>query len=67
VETNAGIRFDLSSSPDKWEFCQFEEAAVEPPIDVGVPTGRTLYNQANMTIHTVPSPYSTYQWTPPEA
>jgi hypothetical protein len=48
-----GIRFDLATNPDLWAFCQFEEAAIEPPVDVGVPTGRELYNQLNMTIHTV--------------
>jgi hypothetical protein len=50
---DAGIRFDLSSNPDLWAFCQFEETAIEPPVDVGVPTGRQLYNQASMMIHTV--------------
>jgi hypothetical protein len=52
-----GIRFDLATDPDLWEFCQFEETAIEPPLDVGVPTGRELYNQANMRIHT--AEYST--------
>jgi hypothetical protein len=61
--TEIGIRFDLTTSADKWAFCQFEEAAVEPPVDVGVPTGRELYNQANMIIHTAdyPSFYNTFE------
>jgi hypothetical protein len=53
-----GIRFDLTSNADKWEFCQFSAGGAEPPTDTGVPTGRELYHQANITIHT--SDYPTF-------
>jgi hypothetical protein len=60
--TDIGIKFDLATSPDKWAFCQFEEAAIPQPDDTGVPTGRELYNQANIAIHT--ADYPTFAVTP---